>query len=187
MLRAPCFVWFAVTGGAVLLFVGCSNAPPGAMKSSPKEPEKVAAAAHTDAQKADAGHTAHEATPKANEAAAPLPGDAADEAERKLFLTPGGLYTQADIEANGGVVASLKFKGLKAQHDLSPKAGDRICPISMTKANPIFSWVIGGKSYSFCCPPCVEEFLALAKTKPDEVKPPEHYVKADAQNDATPK
>lgn len=95
--------------------------------------------------------------------------------EEKLYLTPGGLYTEADIKANGRVIASEKFKGLKANHDLKPKAGDAICPITLTLANPQFSWVIGGKTYTFCCPPCVDEFVALAKEKPDEIKPPEFY------------
>ena len=96
--------------------------------------------------------------------------------EEKLYLTPGGLYTEADIAANGRVVASAKFKGLKANHDAKPVAGDKLCPVSMTKASPQFSWVIGGKTYEFCCPPCVDEFVALAKEKPGDVKPPEFYV-----------
>jgi len=109
-----------------------------------------------------------------------MPDKVADESERQLYLTPGGIYTTADIEANGGVLASVKFKGLKAEHDTKPKLGDKLCPISMTKANPKFSWVIGGKTYEFCCPPCVDEFMTLAKTKPEEIKAPEFYVKRDA-------
>ena len=104
-----------------------------------------------------------------------MPSKVADDDERKLYLTPGGKYTEADIKANGGVVASAKFKGLKAEHDLKPKAGEKICPVTLTKANPKFSWVIDGKTYEFCCPPCVDEFVALAKEKPDEIKPPEEY------------
>jgi multiple sugar transport system substrate-binding protein len=38
-----------------------------------------------------------------------------------------------------------------------------ICPISKTKAAPKFSWVVGGKTYQFCCPPCVDEFVQTAK------------------------
>ncbi|VTU01700.1 Uncharacterized protein OS=Singulisphaera acidiphila (strain ATCC BAA-1392 / DSM 18658 / VKM B-2454 / MOB10) GN=Sinac_4511 PE=4 SV=1 [Gemmataceae bacterium] len=104
-----------------------------------------------------------------------MPSKVADDDERKLYLTPGGKYTEADIKANGGVVASVKFKGLKAEHDLKPKAGEKICPVTLTKANPKFSWVVGGQTYEFCCPPCVDEFVALAKEKPDEIKPPEEY------------
>jgi len=106
-----------------------------------------------------------------------MPPKVSDADEQKLFLTPGGKYTAADIKANGNVVASTKFKGLRAEHDAKPNPGDKICPISMTKANPKFSWVIGGKTYEFCCPPCVEEFVARAKEKPDQVMGPESYIK----------
>lgn len=106
-----------------------------------------------------------------------MPAKVADDAERELYLTAGGKYSLADIQANGNVTASEKFQGQKAAHDLKPKAGDKICPITLTKANPRFSWVIGGKTYEFCCPPCVDEFVALAKQKPDEILPPEEYRK----------
>jgi YHS domain-containing protein len=108
---------------------------------------------------------------------ADMPAKRASEDERKLYLTPGGKYTEADIKANGGAVASAKFKGLKAQHDAKPQAGDRVCPISMTKANPQFSWVLDGQTYQFCCPPCVDEFVQLAKDHPDQIKPAGEYVK----------
>jgi YHS domain-containing protein len=36
--------------------------------------------------------------------------------------------------------------------------------------------VIGGKTYEFCCPPCIDEFVILAKEDPDRVLPPEAYV-----------
>ncbi|MBA4064525.1 MAG: hypothetical protein C0501_12590 [Isosphaera sp.] len=106
-----------------------------------------------------------------------MPSKVADEDEKKLYLTPGGMYTDADIKANGGVVASVKFKGLKAEHDLKPKTGVKICPVTLTKASPKFSWVIGGKTYEFCCPPCVDEFVALAKENPDKVLDPSAYIK----------
>jgi YHS domain-containing protein len=108
-----------------------------------------------------------------------MPKQAADEAEKKLYLTAGGIYTDADIKANGNLTASQKFAGTKAQHDLTPKAGDKICPITLTKANPQFSWVIGGKTYEFCCPPCVDEFVAQAKDPQTagEIKDPSKYVK----------
>lgn len=108
-----------------------------------------------------------------------MPAKVADEAEKKLYLTPGGLYTQADIDANGNVTASQKFFGFQATHDLKPKVGDKICPVTLTKANPKCAWIVGGKNYEFCCPPCVDEFVALAKSKPEEVKEPDHYVKRD--------
>lgn len=97
--------------------------------------------------------------------------------EQALYLTAGGKYTEADIQANGKMTASQKFKGVMSSHDMKPKPGDRICPVTLTKANPKFTWVIDGKSYQFCCPPCVDEFVKTAKDQPDEIKPPNSYVK----------
>jgi YHS domain-containing protein len=116
--------------------------------------------------------SAEEAHPEAD-----MPKGVASAEERKLFLTPGGLYTEADIKANGGVTGSQKFRGFQPAHDLKPKAGDKICPVTLTKANPACAWVIGGKTYEFCCPPCVEEFVTLAKENPKEIKGPEEYRK----------
>jgi len=108
--------------------------------------------------------------------------DAAEGAKaRELYLSPGGLYTAADIVANGNVTAAEKFKGRMASHDLTPKVGDKICPITLTKANPEFTWVVGGKTYEFCCPPCVDEFVALAKTAPERIQDPTAYVKREPQ------
>lgn len=100
----------------------------------------------------------------------------ADE-ERKLYLTAAGLYTAEDIKANGNTIASEKFKTFKASHDIKPKVGDKICPVTLTKANPECTWIIGGKKYEFCCPPCVEEFVKLAKEDPKAIKAPEEYIK----------
>jgi len=105
-----------------------------------------------------------------------MPNKVADEDERKLYLTPGGKYTAADIKANGNVTASTKFKGLKSSHNTAPKVGDKICPVTSTKANPQFTWIVGGKTYEFCCPPCVDEFVKTAKSSPDEIKEPGDYV-----------
>lgn len=106
-----------------------------------------------------------------------MPTKVADEAERELYLTAGGKYTEADVEANGRQTASQKFAGFKAAHDLNPQAGDKICPITLTKANPKCSWIINGQTYEFCCPPCVDEFVRLAKTEPEKLKAPGEYVK----------
>ena len=106
-----------------------------------------------------------------------MPAALADDEASTLFLTPGGKYTRADIEANGRRTAQQKFKGFKARHDADPQPGDTLCPISETKANPLCSWIVGGKTYEFCCPPCVEEFVRMAKETPDAIKEPEDYVK----------
>ncbi len=101
----------------------------------------------------------------------------ANSKERELYLTPGGAYTDADIKANGNQLPAQKFRGVKVSHDLKPVVGDRICPITLTKANPGYTWVIGGKEYLFCCPPCVEEYVTLAKKDPAAIKPPETFIK----------
>jgi hypothetical protein len=119
------------------------------------------------ASSANGGHGGDDAMPA---------GVDADE-ERALYLTPGGIYTEADIKANGSVTASDKYRGKMAKHDMKPKAGDKVCPITMTKANPKFTWIIGGKTYEFCCPPCIDEYVLLAKTSPKEVLDPSEYVK----------
>ena len=96
---------------------------------------------------------------------------------RTLFLTPGGRYTKADIKANGRKTVAQKYPGFMAEHDTMPKPGERICPITNTKANPKLTWVLGGKAYQFCCPPCVAEFVKKAKTDPKAIRDPSAYVK----------
>lgn len=106
-----------------------------------------------------------------------MPAGVPTGAEHDLYLTPGGKYTLADIQANGNMVASKKFKGQMSAHDMNPEKGDRICPVTLTKANPKFTWIINGQSYKFCCPPCVDEFVRIAKESPDQLKDPDQYVK----------
>lgn len=106
----------------------------------------------------------------------PMPSKVTNEAERSLYLTPGGLYTEADIAANGRQTASQTFAGFIPQHDTNPQPGDTLCPITQTKANAACTWIIGGERYAFCCPPCIDEFLHQAKTAPEEIHPPGHYV-----------
>ncbi len=105
-----------------------------------------------------------------------MPEKVVDSAEVELYLTAGGAYTNADIVANGNQTASEKFKSFQAKHDFSPKVGDAICPITRTKANPACGWIIGGKEYLFCCPPCIDEFLVVAKSNPTSIENPSYYV-----------
>lgn len=112
-----------------------------------------------------------------SEESSPMPTKVGSAKETALYLTPGGKYTADDIAANGNMTASEKFKGIAAKHDRKPLAGDRVCPISMTKANPKFTWIIDGQAYQFCCPPCVDEFVQMAKEKPEEIAPAASYVK----------
>jgi hypothetical protein len=99
------------------------------------------------------------------------------EKARALYLMPGGKYTVEDIQANGNTTPQQKYKGMESTHDAKPQPGDKICPISMGKSNPKFTWVVGGKTYEFCCVPCMDEFVRTAKTKPDEIKDPSEYIK----------
>ncbi|WP_164102420.1 hypothetical protein [Candidatus Laterigemmans baculatus] len=98
-----------------------------------------------------------------------------DEA-RELYLTAEGLYTEADIVANGRMTAAEKYAGFRANHNRAPKPGTPICPITETEASPECSWIIGGETYTFCCPPCIDEFLALAKEHPEQVLEPQAYI-----------
>ncbi len=115
--------------------------------------------------------------PESHGGSSDMPTKVASEAERTLYLTPGGRYTAADIEANGNMTASQKFKGVKSEHDMKPNVGDKLCPISGTKANPKFTWIIEGKSYQFCCPPCVDEFLSSAKLSAEPLPDPDSFIK----------
>jgi hypothetical protein len=117
-----------------------------------------------------AAHTgSHDAGP-------PMPAATGLAEERKLFVTPGGRYTATDIKANGPLTPSQKYGGAMAAHILSPKRGDRICPITKTGANPKFSWIVDDKKYLFCCPPCIVEFVGQAKKSRVALKPPAEYV-----------
>jgi hypothetical protein len=105
------------------------------------------------------------------------PDPAEENAVRARYLTPAGIYTAADIKANGTAPGSEKYKGMVSSHNKKPALGDKICPESGTKANPQFTWVVGGKTYEFCCPPCIDEFVQKAREHPELIKEPGEYVK----------
>ena len=123
------------------------------------------------------GFTSVTAAHDTADAATGMPDKLAGSEEHDLYLVPGGRYTAADIVANGNTTASKKFRGIKSSHDMFPKDGDRICPITETKANPKFTWVVDGKAYLFCCPPCVDEFVKTAKASSETLAEPDSYVK----------
>ena len=106
-----------------------------------------------------------------------MPAKLGSAKEQRTFFAPGGMYTAADITANGNSVPSIEYSDLDIEHDDHPKVGEKICPISKTKANPKLTWTVGGKSYEFCCTPCVQEFVIKAKEKPGEILDPAAYVK----------
>lgn len=97
--------------------------------------------------------------------------------QRRIFLSTGGNYLDEDIRENGGLPADARWAAATPTHDHSPKTGDRLCPVSGFKAEPTFAWAIGGQKYWFCCQPCIDEFVLLAKEKPETVKPVERYVR----------
>ncbi len=98
------------------------------------------------------------------------------EKERELYLTPGGIYTEQDIEANGRTVPSVKFAGISWPHDDDLKPGDKLCPVTDNKADRRCAWVVNGKTYEFCCAPCLDKFVGWAKNQPQRIKEPEDYV-----------
>ena len=110
-----------------------------------------------------------------------MPAAVSGAEEQKLYFSPSGKYTQADIDANGKMSAGAKFRGFMSKHDMSPKPGDVICPVTFTKANPKIEWQVDDKKYLFCCPPCVDEFVRMAKEEPDSLKAPEDYVQGVKQ------
>jgi hypothetical protein len=116
-----------------------------------------------------ARYSAHESSPTM-----PLPRG--EEEERAIFLTPAGKYTAADIAANGDVWPSHKYRGFRAVHDFQPMPGDRLCPITRTKANTACTWIVNGQTYEFCCPPCITEFVRKAKEHPEELEPANIFI-----------
>ncbi len=108
-----------------------------------------------------------------------MPDKVMDQEEEELYLQPGGIYTEADIEANGRQTVSQKYAGFRSAHDMNPPVGATICPITDTKANPKCTWIVNGKTYSFCCPPCIDEFVRWAKETPEVILAPEEYVRRE--------
>ena len=106
-----------------------------------------------------------------------MPTQLPESEEQELHLSPGGTYTMADIEANGRMVPSQKYRGFQARHDYQPAIGDRLCPVTRTKASETCTWNINGHIYQFCCPPCIDELVRLAKQNPDRLLAPEAYMK----------
>ena len=100
-----------------------------------------------------------------------------DADQRRIFLTAGGKYTEADIASSARVTASAKYRGHRATHAEAAKPGERVCPITGFRAFDALVWRIGGEEYLFCCQPCIDDFVLLAKDRPGEVRPPRDYVR----------
>ncbi|MEZ6080400.1 MAG: hypothetical protein R3C56_33425 [Pirellulaceae bacterium] len=108
-----------------------------------------------------------------------MPAAVTGDEEQKLYFTAGGKYSEVDIKANGPLSAGAKFRGFMSKHDMSPKPGDLICPVTFTKANLKIEWQVNGKKYLFCCPPCVDEFVRMAKEEPENLLEPEEYIQKE--------
>ncbi len=108
---------------------------------------------------------------------ASMPRAANSQEEQTLYTTIKGRYTQADIDANGGKTATQKYRRFQARHDFNPQSGDRLCPITRTKANPACTWVVDGHNYQFCCPPCIDEFVRQARQSSEPLPVPGDFIK----------
>jgi hypothetical protein len=87
-----------------------------------------------------------------------MPAKVADAEEKELYLKPGKIYTQKDIEANGSD-RPQKFKGVMASHDLA-KGRRQPRPVTRTKANLKLT-CHQRQALRVCCPPCVDEFVKM--------------------------
>lgn len=122
------------------------------------------------------GCTKSQPAPQA--AAAPPPAEkksALDNVSNDV-LTPGGVYTQADIDANGGISPFEKYADVLADPNAmhtAPAVGDYACPVTGSKG--VITWQIAGKVYSYCCPPCILDHVRKAKKDASVLKDPEEY------------
>jgi len=111
------------------------------------------------------------------EAAPPEPAPVAASAGelRTLYAAPSGRYTAVDIAANGTLPPSRKYEGLIARHRHAA-VGERICPVTGNRADARFAWLIDGKTYRFCCPPCIDDFVRRARAASLPLPGPGEYV-----------
>jgi YHS domain-containing protein len=114
-----------------------------------------------------------------------MPAKVTDSAEKELYLTPAGAYTAADVKANGSQTASSRYADFQSKHNLHPQPGDRLCPVTKTRASNECTWIIAGKTYFFCCPPCIDEFVKQARENPAQLQPPESFIKKADPEDST--
>jgi YHS domain-containing protein len=52
-----------------------------------------------------------------------------------------------------------------------------VCPITGLRATAEYLWRVDGEHYVFCCQPCIDEFVTLAKDRPTDVRRAVEYVK----------
>ena len=61
-------------------------------------------------------------------------------------------------------------------HDDEIKTGDKVCPVTTNKADERCYWIVNAKKYEFCCTPCLDKFVKLAKEQPGKIKDPTEYI-----------
>lgn len=97
--------------------------------------------------------------------------------QQRIYLTAGGKYTEADIASSARRTASSRYSGHRATHADAAKPGERVCPITGFRAFDALAWRVGGEEYLFCCQPCIDDFVSLAKDRPGDVRRPSDYVR----------
>ena len=95
--------------------------------------------------------------------------------QQRIYLTAGGKYTDADIAAAARTTASAKYRGHHAAH-AAARPGERVCPMTGFRAADALAWRIAGEDYLFCCQPCMDEFVMVAKERPSDVRRASDYV-----------
>jgi hypothetical protein len=96
--------------------------------------------------------------------------------QQRLYLTPGGRYTEADINTTERQTAVKRYRGQRARRLVPAQKGERMCPVTRMKPDERFVWTVGGKVYQFCCPVCIDDFVNAAREMPESIKAPEEYV-----------
>ncbi|MDA1249618.1 MAG: hypothetical protein O2820_10375 [Planctomycetota bacterium] len=114
-----------------------------------------------------------------------MPAKVTDTAEKELYLTTSGTYTASDIKANGSQTASSRYSGFQSNHNIQPQPGDRLCPVTKTRASNECSWIIAGRTYYFCCPPCIDEFVKQARANTTPLPPPDSFIKKAGRAEST--
>jgi hypothetical protein len=113
----------------------------------------------------------------------PYSGDVDYKAPKKsasLYLTPGGIYSAADIKANGDTTPDIKYKDVRFKHSHDPlRPGDKVCPITSKHANSECAWIVDGQRYEFCCKPCIDDFIEWAHHDTAKIRKANLYVFKD--------
>jgi hypothetical protein len=95
--------------------------------------------------------------------------------QERIYRTPGGRYTEADIQSAGRRSAVEQYRAYRGHRLVPARAGEPVCPVTRMKADNTLTWTVSGRQYRFCCPGCIDEFVIAARDRPEEIKTPEAY------------